>query len=113
MENKPNQIVKAAMDAVSKNIRPPKVVRDKIVKPLIRKIESDDDLPEYGKYVLVYGIDEKQYGIRRWHVCEMDDLEGGFDFKENGEFYWLTENGTKIDEVTHWTELPNEPIDLI
>jgi len=46
------------------------------------------------------------YNIRRWHVCVMDDLEDGYGYA-NGIFYWLTENGTKIEDVTHWTELPN------
>ena len=69
-------------------------------------IETYGDLPTYGKYVLVNGVDETQYGIRRWHVCEMNDLEDGMEFKENGRFYWLTESGRKIENVTHWCELP-------
>lgn len=36
----------------------------------------------------------------------MNDLEDGIDYKHNGHFYWLTENGTKIEEVTHWCDLP-------
>lgn len=72
----------------------------------LKKIETYADLPPYGKYVLVSGIDKKQYGIRRWHVCEMNDLEDGVEFKENGNFFWLTEKGTKIEDVTHWCELP-------
>lgn len=72
----------------------------------INKIETGADLPPYGKYVLVNGIDNKQYGIRRWHVCEMNDLEDGVEFKESGNFLWLTEKGTKIEDVTHWCELP-------
>jgi hypothetical protein len=71
-----------------------------------KKIETYADLPPYGKYVLVSGIDKKQYGIRRWHVCEMNDLEDGVEFRENGNFLWLTEKGTKIEDVTHWCELP-------
>jgi hypothetical protein len=71
-----------------------------------KKIETYADLPEYGKYVLVSGVDNMQYDIRRWHVCEMNDLEDGMDFKENGQFFWLTEKGTKIEEVTYWCELP-------
>jgi hypothetical protein len=71
-----------------------------------KKIETCADLPPYGKYVLVSGIDKKQYGTRQWHVCEMNDLEDGMDFKENCQFFWLTEKGTKIEEVTHWCELP-------
>ena len=47
-----------------------------------------------------------QNNIRRWHVCEMNDLEDGMDFEKNGNFLWLTERGTKIEEVTHWFELP-------
>jgi hypothetical protein len=74
-----------------------------------KKIETCGDLPEYGKYVLVNGINKQMYGIRRWHVCEMDDLEDGLDFRETGQFFWLTENGTKIDDVTHWCELPLFP----
>lgn len=76
-----------------------------------KKIEKIKDLPEFGKYVLVSGIDKKQYGIRRMHVCCMDDLEDGVQFAKRGEFYWLTENGTKIEDVTFWRELPSEPSD--
>jgi len=74
-----------------------------------KKIEKIKDLPEFGKYVLVSGIDKKQYGTRRMHVCCVDDLEDGIQFRETGEFYWLTENGTKIEDVTFWRELPSEP----
>lgn len=49
------------------------------------------------------------YDTRRWHVCEMNDLEDGLDFRDKGQFFWLTENGTKIEEVTHWCELPPLP----
>jgi len=73
------------------------------------KIKEFQDLPEYGKYVLVSGIDKKMYGERKFHVCEMNDLEDGMDFQENGQFYWLTENGTKISEVTHWKEIEELP----
>ena len=71
-----------------------------------KKIETYADLPEYGKYVLVSGIDKKQYDVRRWHVCEMNDLEDGLDYRDKGQFFWLTEKGTKIEDVTHWCELP-------
>ena len=71
-----------------------------------KKIETYADLPEYGSYVLVSGIDKKQYGVRRWHVCEMNDLEDGLDYRGKGQFFWLTEKGTMIEEVTHWCELP-------
>jgi hypothetical protein len=71
-----------------------------------KKIETYADLPEYGKYVLVSGVDKMQYDIRRWHVCEMNDLEDGLDYRDKGQFFWLTEKGTKIEEVTHWCELP-------
>ena len=71
-----------------------------------KKIETYGDLPEYGKYVLVNGISKRIYNTRRWHVCEMNDLEDGLDFRDKGQFFWLTENGTKIEEVTHWCELP-------
>jgi hypothetical protein len=37
----------------------------------------------------------------------MNDLEDGVEFKENGYFMWLTEKGTKIEDVTCWCELPN------
>ena len=74
-----------------------------------KKIETYGDLPEYGKYVLVSGIDKQMYDTRRWHVCEMNDLEDGLDFRDKGQFFWLTENGTKIEEVTHWCELPPLP----
>ena len=73
------------------------------------KIETLSDLPDYGKFVLVNGVDEKTYGIRGWHVCKMDDLEDGVDFESNGIFYWMTENGTKISQVTHWDKLPLDP----
>ena len=72
----------------------------------VKKIETYSDLPKYGEYVLVSGIDQSTYGVRRCHVCEMNDLEDGMDFKEKGQFFWLTENGTKIEDVTHWSELP-------
>lgn len=72
-----------------------------------KKIETYADLPEYGKYVLVSGIDNKQYGVREWHVCEMNDLEDGMDFREKSQFFWLTEKGTKIEDVTYWCELPS------
>ena len=75
----------------------------------IKKIETYNDLPQYGRFVLVSGIDNKTYGQRRWHVCEINDLEDGMDFKEKGQFFWLTENGTKIEDVTHWCELPKLP----
>lgn len=74
-----------------------------------KKIEKIQDLPEYGKYVLVSGIDKNQYGKRRMHVCSMDDLEDGIQFRKTGEFFWLTESGRKIEEVTFWRELPPEP----
>lgn len=73
----------------------------------ITEIKTHGDLPPYGKYVLVNGIDEKMYGTRRWHACEMNDLEDGVEFKENGNFHWLTEKGIRITQVTHWAELPN------
>ena len=72
----------------------------------IKKIETYSDLPKYGSYVLVNGVDKKTYNTRRWHVCEMNDLEDGLDFRDKGQFYWLTENGTRIEEVTHWCNLP-------
>ena len=72
----------------------------------IKKIETYSDLPEYGSYVYVNGVDKKTYGIRMWHVCEMNDLEDGLNFRDTGQFYWLTENGTRIEEVTHWCNLP-------
>lgn len=74
-----------------------------------KKIETYCDLPKYGEYVLVNGIDKKTYGERRWHVCTMDDLEDGLDYRDKGYFYWLTENGSKIEGVTHWCELPALP----
>lgn len=80
-----------------------------ITKLKIHKIETMGDLPPFGKYVLVKGTDEKQYGIKRWHVCEMNDLEDGIEFKENGKFVWLTESGRQITDVTEWCELP--PLD--
>jgi len=72
-------------------------------------ISVEDRLPEYGKYILVIGTDAMQYGIERFHVCEMNDLEDGIEFKETRQFYWLTESGRKIDKVTHWQPLPPKP----
>jgi len=72
-------------------------------------ISVEDRLPEYGKYVLVVGTNRMQYDIKRHHVCEMNDLEDGIEFKENGQFYWLTESGRRIDKVTHWMPLPQAP----
>jgi hypothetical protein len=72
----------------------------------LNKINNNYDLPEYGKYVLVYGRNKNQYGVMNWHVCAMDDLEDGLDFNRYGIFSWLTENGTKIDDVEYWTDLP-------
>lgn len=78
----------------------------------MKKIETYGDLPEYGKYVLVNGIDKKMYNNRGWHVCEMNDLEDGLDYQDMGLFFWLTENGTMIDDVTHWCELPSSHSEL-
>jgi len=75
----------------------------------MNKIESNSDLPEYGKFVLVYGKDESTYGEFQFHVCEMNDLEDGLDFQEKGEVYWLTEAGKKIEDVQYWQELPARP----
>ena len=72
----------------------------------MKKIKTFEDLPEYGKFVLVKGVDEKQYGVENFHVCEMNDLEDGMDYKEKGIFYWLTENGTEISNVKEWSYLP-------
>jgi len=72
-------------------------------------ISVEDRLPEYGKFILVIGTDDKQYGIERCHVCEMNDLEDGIEFKQTRQFYWLTESGRKIDKVTHWQQLPKKP----
>ena len=79
---------------------------DPIGKMRITKIKTAADLPPYGVYVLVKGTDEAQYGIKSWHVCEMNDLEDGIEFAENGSFEWLTEKGTKITGVTEWCWLP-------
>lgn len=74
----------------------------------MKEIKVYNDLPEYGKYVLVYGICTTycEYGF---HVCEMNDLEDGMDFNSKGEFFWLTESGEEINKVTHWMELPDSP----
>jgi hypothetical protein len=37
----------------------------------LNKINNNYDLPEYGKYVLVYGRNKNQYGVMNWHVCAM------------------------------------------
>jgi len=71
------------------------------------KIECYNDLPQYGKYVMVLGIDNNMYDLENVHICMMDDLEDGFDFRYNGTFYWLTENGTKITNVNFWCEIPS------
>jgi hypothetical protein len=73
-------------------------------------VNTNGELPVYGTYVLVSGINSKTYGVRGWHVCEMNDLEDGMDFKEKGKFYWLTENGTKIEKVIAWCELPEDEL---
>lgn len=75
-------------------------------------IRSCKDLPEYGKYVLVIGRDEKTYNNIAPHICCMDDLEDGMEYLETGYFHWLTENGTRIVEVYKWCEidLPKEDI---
>jgi hypothetical protein len=72
-------------------------------------ISVKDQLPTYGIYVLVFGRDKKMYDIPRVHVCEMNDLEDGFDFNYNGFFYWILECGRRIEEVTHWRPLPSYP----
>lgn len=73
---------------------------------MIREIKTYKDLPEYGEFVLVWGVDKSMYGIKAWHVCEMNDHEDGLDFRDSGRFMWLTENGTRIEDVTHWSNLP-------
>ena len=75
----------------------------------LHKINDFTDLPKYGKDVLIYGVDKKQYDTPKFHVAQMDDLEDGIGFEKTGEFYWLTENGTKIEYVTHWAYLPDIP----
>lgn len=72
------------------------------------KIENYKDLPEYGKSVLVYGIG-KTYSHPSFHVCTMDDLEDGLDYKDSGAFYWLTEAGERIENVKYWIKLPSNP----
>lgn len=74
----------------------------------MHKINNYKDLPEYGKSVLVYGVG-KTYSHPSFHVVAMDDLEDGLDFKENGNFYWLTEAGEAIENVRYWIELPHKP----
>jgi hypothetical protein len=39
----------------------------------------------------------------------MNDLEDGLDYRDKGQFFWLTESGRNIEEVTHWLELPMLP----
>ena len=72
----------------------------------MKKIEKFEDLPKYGVDVLVSGIDKNQYGLRKFHVAQMDDLEDGVEFNRTGNFFWITEDGRKISTVTHWCELP-------
>jgi hypothetical protein len=74
-----------------------------------KKIILYSDLPTYGNYVLVIGKNKRQYDQINIHVACMDDLEDGMDFRESGKFYWLTENGIRIEEVTHWMALPDIP----
>lgn len=77
---------------------------EELFKP--KWISVEEQLPKYGNYVLVNDIDERTYGQSNYHVCCMDDLEDGEDFKETGSFMWLTENGTQILKVTKWMEIP-------
>jgi hypothetical protein len=69
------------------------------------EIKKFKDLPKYGEYVLVCGINKKQYNKRELHVCEINDLEDSMDWRTKGSFHWLTENGTEIKDVTHWGHL--------
>jgi hypothetical protein len=73
----------------------------------IIEIKTPNDLPKYGKYVCVFGIDKSQYNSRTWHVCQMNDLEDGINYQNTSQFFWITEKGTKIDDVTHYFELPD------
>ncbi|MSX08863.1 MAG: hypothetical protein F2801_22015 [Actinobacteria bacterium] len=75
-----------------------------------KEIITNVDLPEYGKYVLVLGIDRRQYSSTNYHVCYMDDMADGVEFMKNGNFYWLTENGTEIKYVRFWKEIEEIPL---
>ena len=79
------------------------------MKDCVIKLEEGAKLPLFGEFVLVYGVDKKVYGNKEWHVCSIDDLEDGIDFHNGGTWYWLKEDGTKIENVTHWTYLPSKP----
>jgi len=70
------------------------------------EIKVFGDLPKYGKLVVVLGKDNKMYGDESYHICCMDDLEDGYDFRNTGFFYWLTENGAKITDVFYWCDIP-------
>lgn len=51
-------------------------------------------------------VEDSKLLKKKLQVCEMNDLEDGLDFRDKGQFFWLTEKGTKIEEVTYWCELP-------
>ena len=72
-------------------------------------ISVNDKLPKYDTDVLVWGKDVKRYDKYACHVCSMDDLEDGMEYKKTGEFMWLTEKGHEISKVTHWMPLHEPP----
>ena len=71
-----------------------------------KEIKTYGDLPQYGKNVIVLGVDDKMYNSENTHICYMDDLEDGIEFTTNGTFYWLTESGREIKKVKYWCEIP-------
>lgn len=71
-----------------------------------KEIKTYNDLPEYGKYVIVLGVDDRIYGIERPHICCMDDCEDGMEFRQTGYFHWLKEDGCRIKNVKFWCEIP-------
>lgn len=70
------------------------------------EIITYNDLPEYGKYVIVIGRDKRTYDIESYHICCMDDGEDGYEFIKYGTFKWLTESGSSIQDVKYWCEIP-------
>lgn len=69
-------------------------------------IETYNDLPEYGKYVMVLGKDIRIYNKETYHICCIDDNEDGYEFNKTGYFNWLREDGVKIHDVKYWCDIP-------
>jgi len=70
----------------------------------------EEKKPEYGEPVLVFGKMKKINSTKRWYIAAMDDLKNGELFQDTGDFFWVTENGNLITDVTYWEYLPDYPI---